>query len=235
MKILVVAGPPSAGKTAVIRQVIRQIGGRVPVAYLKIDVVRAFEDEELREEFGIPTKKVYSGDVCPDHVGIMVMRDAIAWAGEEGADLLIVESAGLCLRCSPYTTDALGVVVLSAVSGTHAPLKMGPMIALADAAVVTRIDLVSQAEKEVFRERIREVAPEIEIVETNAVQGTGMRYLVRRIEETPDAADPDAITLRGVPPLGVCTVCVGKKEIGWQHHFGVVRRLEDAEYFYRGD
>ena len=49
-------------------------------ASIKIDVVRAFEDEELAAEFGIPARKVYSGDLCPDHAGVMVMRDAIAWA-----------------------------------------------------------------------------------------------------------------------------------------------------------
>lgn len=235
MKLVIIAGPPSAGKTAVVRQIVRGLRETTAIAYLKIDVVRAFEDEELREEFGIPARKVYSGDLCPDHAGIMVMGDAIAWAAGEGADLLVVESAGLCLRCSPYLTQALGVVVVSAVSGTHAPLKMGPMIALADVAVVTRIDLVSQAEKEVFRERILEVAPGIDIIETNAVQGTGMRYLLRRIEETAAIEDAGAIELRGIPPLGVCTVCIGKKEIGWQHHFGVVRKLDGADWIFRGD
>ena len=66
---------------------------------------------------------------------------------------------GLCLRCSPYVTQSLGIVVLSAVSGMNSPLKMGPMIALADVAVITKTDLVSQSEKEVFREKTKEVAP----------------------------------------------------------------------------
>lgn len=235
MKVIVIAGPPSAGKTATVRQIIRTLQDQHKIAYLKIDVVRAFEDEELAAEFGIPTRKVYSGDLCPDHAGVMVMRDAIAWAEEEDAALLLVESAGLCLRCSPYTTQGLGVTVLSAVSGTNTPLKMATMLALADIAVVTRVDLVSQAEKEVFREKIREVNSDLDIVETNALQGTGMRYLIRAIEDCPEVVDPDTITLRGVPPLGVCTLCIGKTEIGWQHHFGVIRKLDGADYLYRGD
>jgi hypothetical protein len=40
--------------------------------------------------------------------------------------------------------------------------------------------------------------------------------------------------LRGNPPVGTCTICVGKKEIGWQSHFGVVRAL-DNQTFYRGE
>jgi len=234
MKLIIVAGPPSAGKTAVIRQILSYLPQQT-AAYLKIDVIYANEDEEIAREFGIPTRKVISGDLCPDHAGITVLSDALLWAERKGAEFLIVESAGLCLRCTPYTTESLGIAVLSAISGTHSPYKMSPMIALADAAVVTRIDLVSQAEKEVFREAIRDVAPTVEIVETNAVIGTGMRYLMKIIDDLLPITDPAALTLRGSPPLGVCTVCVGKKQIGWQNHFGVIRKLEGADTLFRGE
>lgn len=229
------AGPPSAGKTSVIRQIIRHLLPNEKVAYLKIDVVMAFEDEELREEFGIPTKKVYSGDMCPDHMGIMVTRDAISWAEAEGASVLICESAGLCLRCTPYLTGSLGICVMSAISGTHAPLKMAPMIGLADTCVVTKTDLISQAEKEVFRESIRRVSKDMDIVETDAIQGTGLKYLYRLVDAAPVAESPDELELRGIPPLGVCTVCIGKKSIGWQNHFGVIRRLDDDDNIYNGE
>ena len=147
MKLVIIAGPPSAGKTAVTRQIIRHFLGTKKCAFLKIDVVRAFEDEELRDEFHIPARKIYSGDLCPDHTGVMVLKDAISWADGLGTDIFIVESAGLCLRCSPYVTQSLGIVVLSAVSGMNSPLKMGPMISLADVAVITKTDLVSSRKK----------------------------------------------------------------------------------------
>ncbi|HJJ90242.1 MAG TPA: cobalamin biosynthesis protein [Methanocorpusculum sp.] len=233
VRLIAIAGPPSAGKTAVVKQIIRNLSP-TKIAYLKIDVVQAWEDKELADEFGIPTKKVYSGDMCPDHMGIMVLRDALLWADNLGVQYLLYESAGLCLRCTPYTVNSLGICVISAVSGTHAPLKMAPMIALADVAVVTKIDLVSQAEKEVFRERIRQVAQEIDIVETNAIQGTGMRYLMQAIEHM-KPAESEQDTLRGVPPLGVCTICIGKKEIGWQEHFGVIRMLDSPDNLFRGE
>ena len=65
MKLVIIAGPPSAGKTAVTRQIIRHFLGTKKCAFLKIDVVRAFEDEELRDEFHIPARKIYSGDLLP--------------------------------------------------------------------------------------------------------------------------------------------------------------------------
>jgi Ni2+-binding GTPase involved in maturation of urease and hydrogenase len=234
MKLLIIAGPPSGGKTAVIRQVIKNLPEDALPAFLKIDVVHATEDEELAEEFGIPVKKVYSGDVCPDHMGILVLEDALNWAKSLSRNTLIIESAGLCLRCTPYTTQSLGIAVISAISGTNSPLKMAPLLALADVAVVTKTDLLSQAEKEVFRESIRKVVPGIDIVETNAVQGTGLRYLMRRIADHQEMGT-EPVMLRGAPPLGVCTICIGKKEIGWKNHFGVIRPLDLPEPLYRGD
>jgi len=236
MQLVIIAGPPSAGKTTVTRQIIRNTGSENRIAFLKIDVVKAFEDEELKKEFGIETMKIYSGDLCPDHAEVMVLGDAIDWAQGLGADILIVESAGLCLRCSPYLNQGLGIVVLDAISGIHAPLKMGPMVSLADIAVVTKIDLVSQAEREVFRQKILEVNPEIQIIETNALQGTSLQLLYKLIGQS-GSINKDLLSLKGVPPLGVCTICVGKQEVGWKHHFGIIKKLDAncSEYLYRGE
>ncbi|TCL72430.1 Ni2+-binding GTPase involved in maturation of urease and hydrogenase [Hydrogenispora ethanolica] len=236
MKLIIIAGPPSAGKTAVIKQIVANVKDELRTAFLKIDVVKAYEDIELEHEFGILTKKVYSGDLCPDHAGVMVLGDVVDWAEENRSDLLIVESAGLCLRCSPYLNQGLGIIVLSSISGIHAPEKMGAMVSLADVAVVTKIDLVSQAEREVLIQKIKEVHPGIILLETNALQGTSLQRLYRLIRESPDI-DKDHLILKGSPPLGTCTICVGKKEIGWKHHFGVVKKLDCqmAEYLYRGE
>ncbi|MDK2820125.1 MAG: hypothetical protein PWP31_90 [Clostridia bacterium] len=236
MKLLVVAGPPSAGKTALIKQIIRRFKDEMKIAFLKIDVVKAYEDIEISEEFNILTKKVYSGDLCPDHAGVMVLGEAIDWANKNNTDLFIVESAGLCLRCSPYLNQGLGIVVLSSISGIHAPEKMGAMVSLADIAVVTKIDLVSQAEREVLIQKIKETHRKIVIMETNALQGTSLQRLYSLIENS-EEIDKNNLFLKGNPPLGTCTICVGKKEIGWKHHFGVIRKLDSqaSEYLYRGE
>jgi Ni2+-binding GTPase involved in maturation of urease and hydrogenase len=235
MKLMNFAGPPSAGKTAVVKNIIRKIYPQTRVSYLKIDVVMAFEREELQAEYpDLPIRIVYAGDLCPDHASVMVIKDAIKWAMDEGSDVLIVESAGLCLRCSPYLNQGLGVIVLSMLGGMNSPLKMGPMVALADVAVVTKIDLISQAEREVFREKIREVSKTIRIYEVNALQGTGTTRLLTELDTMKDI-EVGKLQLKGVPPLGVCTICIGKKDIGWDNHFGVIRKLDGADYLYRGE
>lgn len=233
MKLAICAGPPTCGKTTVLKQVAKRLIARNhKLAYLKIDVQYSDEDELFSREFGIPTKKVYSGELCPDHCNVMVLGDAIEWAAGQSADILLVETAGLCLRCSPYVEGVLGLVVLEATSGMNLPRKIGPMLSLADVAIVTKIDLVSQAEREVFRARIHESVRDIRIFESNALYGIGIDPLVASIERSADLQYP--LTLRGNPPIGTCTICVGKKEIGWKEHFGVVRPLE-GEIFYQGE
>ncbi len=105
------------------------------------------------------------------------------------------------------------------------------MLTLADIAVVTKIDLVSQAEREVFRANIMDAA-QLDVLEADALRGIGIDRLVRRIERAEDVKKP--LTLKGSPPVATCTICVGKKDIGWEHHFGVLRKL-DTDLFYRGE
>jgi Ni2+-binding GTPase involved in maturation of urease and hydrogenase len=233
MKLVIFAGPPTCGKTTVIRQVIRRmLKNNHKPAFVKIDVLFADEDKTINTEFGIPTKKIYSGELCPDHCNVVVLDEIVEWAENVGSDFLFVETAGLCLRCSPYIENSLGIVVLEATSGMNLPRKIGPMLTLADIAVITKIDLISQAEREVFRYRVLEAAHEISIVESNALYGIGIDPIVKKIEKSNDVEIP--MFLRGNPPVGTCTICVGKKEIGAKNHFGVLRTMEQ-ELFYVGE
>lgn len=233
MKLVIFAGPPTCGKTTVIKQVIKRIIARnLKPSYIKIDVLYANENELFAKEFGIPTKRIYSGELCPDHCNVVVLDDAVEWAKSKGSDYLFVETAGLCLRCSPYVEKSLGIVVLEATSGMNLPRKIGPMLTLADISVITKIDLISQAEREVFRYRVLESAQNITVVESNALYGIGIDPLAKRILQADDVELP--MMLRGNPPVGTCTVCVGKKEIGAKNHFGVLRTMEN-ELFYVGE
>ena len=123
-------------------------------------------------------------------------------------------------------------MVLEATSGMNLPRKIGPMLTLADICVITKIDLISQAEREVFRYRVLESAKEVKVIESNALYGIGIDPIVKQIIKTNDIEFP--MFLKGNPPVGTCTICVGKKEIGAKNHFGVLRTMEN-ELFYVGE
>jgi Ni2+-binding GTPase involved in maturation of urease and hydrogenase len=232
VKLIICAGPPTGGKTTVLKQVSKKLLAQGhKLAYLKEDVQFADEDEIFRDELGIPARTTFTGEICPDHCHVLVLKDAVEWAEQQQADIFIVETAGLCLRCAPYVEGAMGVCVLEVTSGMKLPRKIGPMLSLADLAVVTKIDLVSQAEREVFRKNITDVV-EIPVIETDALHAINIDRIVKEIDTASDIEQP--MFLRGNPPLCVCTICVGKKEIGWEKHFGVVRTL-DSDPFYQGE
>ncbi len=77
---------------------------------------------------GAKTRKVYSGELCPDHCNVIVLGDVLTRARKAECNVLLVETAGLCLRCSPYVDGGLGIIVLEATSGMNLPLKVGPML-----------------------------------------------------------------------------------------------------------
>ena len=151
------------------------------MAFLKLDVQYADEDEQFAANSAFPRARSIRASCVPTTATSWSWATPCTGPRKTDCDVLLVETAGLCLRCSPYVDGGLGMVVLEATSGMNLPLKVGPMLSLADIAVVTKIDRVSQAEREVFRARIQDVAPRVRIREVNALHGIGIDPLVDEI------------------------------------------------------
>jgi len=183
--MVVVAGTPGSGKTSVLIHAARSLQRMgVRPAVVKIDCLWTEDDERFRR-LGVPVAVGLSKDMCPDHYSIYNVDEMLDWAKEEGADVLLNETAGLCLRCAPYPDSALAVCVLDVTSGPNAPLKVGPLLTTADVVVATKGDMVSQAEREVFRERVLEANPACRIVEANGLTGKGAAELADLIKTAP--------------------------------------------------
>jgi len=117
-------------------------------------------------------------------------------------------------------------------TGPNTPLKVGPLLTTADVVVATKGDIVSQAEREVFRERIIEANPNCRIIEANGLSGQGtteLAYMIREMDET----GPDLL-LRHNAPLAVCTLCAGEMHVSKRYHMGVLRHI-DGFMEYRGE
>lgn len=172
----------------------------------------------------MPVCVALARDMCPDHFSIYNIEEMISWARSQGADVLINETAGLCLRCAPYPDGGLAVCVIDVTSGPNTPLKIGPLLTTADVVVTTKGDLVSQAEREVFRERVLEVNPRCRIVEANGLTGKGSKELADLIKSSDDIKED--MQLRHNPPLAVCTLCTGELRVSKKHHRGVLRHMD---------
>ena len=160
MKAAIIAGSPSAGKTAVVMHVARRLlATGAKVAAVKFDTRSSLDPALYAASLGIAATGGLSDYLCPDHYFISNMEEALDWGKAREAEYLFIETAGLCLRCAPHIDGILAVTIVDSLGGLHAPQKMGPMLALADIVALTKGDLVSQAEREVIAFGIRAANP----------------------------------------------------------------------------
>lgn len=224
MKLVTAAGPPSCGKTAVLSKALvhcREAG--FSPAVVKFDCLFS-KDAALYEAHGIPVSVVLSGSLCPDHFFATNLEETLAWAGGAGADLLVMETAGLCNRCSPHILGVLGLCVIDNLMGIDAPAKIGPMLRLADMVVVTKGDMVSQAEREVYRHRIRQMNKTAVIRHVNGLTGQGCKELGAVLAGAPEVESIVEKRLRFPMPAAVCSYCLSETRIGEKYQKGNVKK-----------
>lgn len=232
MNLITVSGPPSSGKTALIIKTIDNLKSRgIKVGVVKFDCLYT-DDDILYEKIGVPVKKGLSASLCPDHYFVSNIEEVTQWGIKKGLDLLITESAGLCNRCSPYIKDIKAICVIDNLSGINTPKKIGPMLKTADIVVITKGDIVSQAEREVFMSRVTSVNPRATTMHVNGLTGQGAYEFSTLIYNK----DEEIKTLKGKKlrfsmPSALCSYCLGETRIGEEHQMGNVRKinLEDED------
>jgi len=221
MKLITVSGPPSSGKTSLIIKTVESLKAQnIKVGIVKFDCLYT-DDDVLYEKAGIPVKKGLSGSVCPDHFFASNIEEVVQWGKTNNLDLLITESAGLCNRCSPYLKDIKAVCVIDNLSGINTPKKIGPMLKLADVVVITKGDIVSQAEREVFASRVQTVNPKAAIIHINGLTGQGTYEFGSLIMDKNEEIDTVIERkLRFPLPSAVCSYCLGETRIGSSYQLG---------------
>ncbi len=230
MRMIIVAGTPGSGKTAVLIHALKSLKETgFESSVIKIDCLYTDDDKKFAK-IDVPTKIGLSMDMCPDHYAIYNIDDMINWACENNSDFLVIETAGLCHRCAPYTTNCLGVCVIDATSGPNTPRKVGPFLSTADVVVITKGDMISQAEREIFRERILEMNPKCKIIEANGLSGQGCVELSEEMMLSEEMS-LDKEKLRHSAPLAVCTLCVGETRVNKEYHRGILRRIDGFQSY----
>ncbi len=225
MNLITVSGPPSSGKTAVITKTITALLQRdLRVGVVKFDCLYT-DDDVIYEKMGIPVKKGLSGALCPDHYFVSNIEEVVQWGRKEKLDVLITESAGLCNRCSPYIKDVKAICVIDNLSGINTPKKIGPMLKAADIIVITKGDIVSQAEREVFASKVRQVNSKAITMNINGLTGQGAYELSTLISEDKEINSVKGMELRFPMPSALCSYCLGETRIGEDYQLGNVRKM----------
>ena len=230
MNLVTISGPPSSGKTSVILKTIDALKRRdISVGVVKFDCLYT-DDDILYEKAGLPVKKGLSGALCPDHYFVSNIEEVTAWGLELGLDLLVTESAGLCNRCSPYIKDIKAICVIDNLSGINTPKKIGPMLKTADIVIITKGDIVSQAEREVFASKVNTVNPGAVIMHINGLTGQGAFELSTLLYDDEQKIDNlKGKKLRFSMPAALCSYCLGETRIGASYQMGNVRKMDMSD------
>ena len=208
MKFVIFAGTPGSGKTSVIKYVIQELRADFKLFYVKFDCIKTEDDKFIAERYKIPVIKKLAGELCPDHYTALEIPKIIK--ENQDKDIIILETAGLCLRCSPYIEEGLGVNVLDVISGD--PSRYGPILTEADIVAISKGDLISQAEREIFRANVLKVNPRAKLVETNGLTGEGVVDIVESIKASSEIKT-EKLTLKHSMPSAICGYCYGNKII----------------------
>ena len=226
MNLVTVSGPPSSGKTSVILKVIQALKERdISVGVVKFDCLYT-DDDILYQRAGVPVKKGLSGSLCPDHFFVSNIEEVVEWGIRENLDLLITESAGLCNRCSPYIKDIKSVCVIDNLSGINTPKKIGPMLKSADIVVITKGDIVSQAERGIlFQGKFSKSKGYNHACKwinwSGAFELSTLLY-----DESANIEGVQGKELRFPMPSALCSYCLGETRIGEAYQMGNVRKIK---------
>lgn len=226
MNLIIVSGPPSSGKTSVIVKVIENFKKRnIKSGVVKFDCLYT-DDDLIYKKNNILVRKGLSGSLCPDHFFVSNIEEVVKWGNINDLDVLITESAGLCNRCSPYIKNIKSVCVIDNLSGINTPKKIGPLLKSADFVVITKGDIVSQAEREVFSSRVSLVNPSAIVMNINGLTGQGAFELSSILYDRDDNLKTvNGMELKFPMPTALCSYCLGEKRIGEKFQMGNIKKM----------
>ena len=208
--LILIAGYPSSGKTALRRRLIpglAQGGCLAASAELRCDPAPDAGTSTPGHRIEV------DGAYCPDHALARDIEGLLSDAKD--ADALVLETAGLCARCSPFPERAFGIFTVDLTGGLRVPGKVGPMLETCDLCVCTRPDRVTGTERILFEGALRSVNTDVPIHFLNGLTGEGTAAVTARVREWLDAgAGHGDLEMRRPLPQFFCTFCLGRTEVG---------------------
>ena len=116
--------------------------------------------------------------------------------------------------------------VIDNLMGINTPKKVGPMLKMADIVVITKGDIVSQAEREVFDFMVRQANSRARILHVNGITGQGAFELTTLLRGAADLATLTGGSLRFTLPAALCSYCLGETRIGDDFQEGNIRKIK---------
>ena len=188
-----VGGPVGSGKTALVAELCRRMGGEVEIAAVTNDIFTREDAEFLQKAAVLPEGRVVGVETggCP-HTAIRddVSMNLEAVEGMEerfpNLDLVFVESGGdnLAASFSPELVDA-SIYVIDVAGGDKVPRKGGPGVTRSELLIINKTDLAPLvgADLSVMAHDAGHLRGEAPALFTSVLHGDGMDAVVAWVRE----------------------------------------------------
>lgn len=226
MKIVIVAGAPSSGKTSIVLNTALCLKQQnIKCAIVKMDCINS-NDQDIYSQHNFDVCTGLSQDMCPDHFLAINLDGMYKWAASITADTLIVETAGLCNRCAPFIRSSYNVCVIDATASIRSPEKLGPMVTTADSIVFTKTDMISQIERQILISQVKKLNENAKTFIINGYTGAGCQRFANNILKADNVSDISQDQLKYDMPSAICSYCVGERRIGSEFHQGITDYMQ---------
>jgi len=182
-----VMSAPGAGKTSVLEQTIRRLGGRYRLAVIEGDLQTTIDRDRILA-LGVASHQITTGSVC--HLDARMVARALVEFPVDGVQALFIENVGNLVCPAEYNLgEHLRVMVYSVVEGAEKPKKYPLMFHTSDVVILNKIDLEPYAgvELEELRRNVLEVNPHAAVFPLSCRTGEGLEawleWLGNRIEQ----------------------------------------------------
>ncbi len=174
LTVLNLISSPGSGKTALLEATLQRLQGQVRAAVLVGDLQT--ENDAIRlAKFGFPVKQIVTNGTC--HLEAHMIEKHLPFVDEGDLELLIIENVGNLVCPSSYDLgEDAKVALLSVTEGEDKPLKYPGIFRRAEAAVLTKIDLLPYLDFDVAatEENVHRINANAPLLQVSSKTGEGL-------------------------------------------------------------
>ena len=172
---------PGAGKTSTLKQLAKELEGKLRWAVMEADIDSAVDTEAMLNA-GIPAIQIHTGGMC--HLDADMTRQGLRALDTKDVDLVILENVGNLVCPAEFDTGAVkNMTILSVPEGHDKPLKYPLMYETCQLMVINKIDAADFFDFDIGKatEYAKMRNPDIDVICISAKTGEGIPALAQWI------------------------------------------------------
>ena len=165
---------PGAGKTSTLKQLAKELEGKLRWAVMEADIDSAVDTEAMLNA-GIPAIQIHTGGMC--HLDADMTRQGLRALDTKDVDLVILENVGNLVCPAEFDTGAVkNMTILSVPEGHDKPLKYPLMYETCQLMVINKIDAAEFFDFDIAKatEYAKMRNPDIDVICISAKTGEGI-------------------------------------------------------------